>query len=121
MANTTNARNSSVNGMGKNADPPSPWISLHSADPGTSGAGELVGGTYQRVSVTFPDAAGGSTTSTTAVVNVPANAAPTHWGRWSQQTGGQFFQGFPLNNSEQYSAAGGTYSIVVQLTQPAGT
>ncbi len=121
MANSTAARNSAVDGMGVNAQPPSNWVSLHSSDPGTAGAGELAGGTYERVQISFPNAAGGSTTSTTAVINIPANAAPTHWGRWSQKTGGAFFQGFALNNPEQYSAAGGTYSLTVQLNQPAGT
>jgi hypothetical protein len=119
MANSTNARNNAVNGVGMNADPLSNWISLHSADPSTNGAAEIAGGTYERVAVTFPPAASGTSASTTAVVNIPPNTTISHWGRWSQKTGGQFYMGGSLASTEQFSASGGTYSIAIQLLQPA--
>lgn len=119
MANSNSARNNAVNGVGMNADPLSNWISLHSADPTTNGTGEISGGTYERVSVTFPPAASGTSASTTAVINIPPNTTISHWGRWSAKTGGQFYMGGSLASVEQFSASGGTYSIAIQLLQSA--
>lgn len=119
MGNSTAARNNAVNGVGQSADPLSNWISLHSSDPGTNGAGEIAGGTYERVAVSFPPAASGTSASTTAVINIPPNTSISHWGRWSAKTGGQYYMGGPLASVEQFSASGGTYSIAIQLLQPA--
>jgi hypothetical protein len=119
VANSNTARNNAVNGVGMAADPPSNWISLHSADPATNGASEIAGGTYERVSVSFPPAASGTSASTTAVVNIPPNTTISHWGRWSQKVGGSFYMGGSLASTEQFSASGGTYSIAIQLLQPA--
>lgn len=122
MGNSVVARNNAVDSQGVNASPAANWVSLHTADPLTSGTGELTpvsGPTgYARVLTSFPSAANGSVTSGTVTVNVPAGATIGWWGRWSAQTGGTYYQGGPLPASETYNSPG-TYTIAINLQQSA--
>jgi hypothetical protein len=69
------------------------YLSLHSADPVTTGASEISGGSYARQPIQFGSASGGVETS--AVVNqnftgMPAEAGNLWIGIWSAVTAGTF-------------------------------
>ena len=66
-------------------------VSLHTADPGTTGANEVTGGSYARVAVTWGDAASGIKANTGDLeFNVPSGTTVTHVGGWSASSGGTF-------------------------------
>jgi hypothetical protein len=70
------------------------WISLHSADPGLTGANELTGGApaYARKQNTFPAFSGGTQDNDTAILfDVPAGNV-VGWGIWDASTAGNCFQ-----------------------------
>jgi hypothetical protein len=76
------------------------YLSLHSADPGTTGASELTGGGYVRQAVTFATWASGasSNTASAAVPNAGTTAA-THFGLWTASTSGTYLIGGALASS----------------------
>lgn len=89
------------------------WISLHSADPGTTGAGELAGGSpaYARQQGAWDPAAG----RVIALVgseqfNVPGPSSVSHFGTWSSQAGGTYYVGGQLSATEDYTDQG-TYTL----------
>jgi hypothetical protein len=73
------------------------YLSLYSADPGTTGANEISGGSYARQAIVFGAAAGGSTSSTDAQTfsDMPAEAGNLWGGIWTAATGGTFLWGDP--------------------------
>ena len=82
------------------------YVSLHTADPGTTGASEATGGSpaYARKPVTFTAGSVDGIVSGTAVVfDVPAGTY-THIGLWDLATGGTFRGGAALPSS--FVAAG---------------
>lgn len=115
MALSDNGRNSAVNGLASSAT----YISLHTADPGTTGASEVTGGSpaYARKAATWGTAASGTRTLSTPVVfDVPAGVTITHFGLWSAATSGNFQGGDPLrdasNNPVSEAFGGqGTYTL----------
>jgi hypothetical protein len=66
-----------------------PYISLHTADPGETGASEVTGGSYVRQAGSFASASGGTITSDAAVnfTGMPA-VTVTHVGVWDSLIGG---------------------------------
>jgi hypothetical protein len=82
------------------------WFSLHTSDPGDTGAGEVVGGSYARVQRDAADAnwtAGTATDGTTdnvAAITFPSPSANwgviTHVGMWDASTAGNFMAAGPL-------------------------
>ena len=59
-------------------------MSLHTAEPGSTGASEVAGGTYARVPVTWTSGTvDGQYTATVPDFNVPAGTIPTWVGLWS--------------------------------------
>jgi hypothetical protein len=115
MPLSDNGRNASVNGLATAIT----HLSLHSADPGTSGAGELTGGTpaYARKACTWGTAAGGSRSLSAAVTfDVAAGITVSHFGCWSALTAGSFHGGDALrdgsNNPVTETFGGqGTYTM----------
>ena len=88
------------------------YVSLHTADPGTTGANEATGGSpaYSRKSITWNTAANGNLDSSNQpVFDVPAGTY-SHFGLWSAATGGTFYGGGALSASETF-AAQGTYTL----------
>ena len=86
-------------------------VSLHTADPGTTGASEVTGGSYARVAVTWGSAASGVKSNTGSLAfNVPAGTTVTHIGGWSASTSGTFRGGGALGASQPF-ATSGTYTI----------
>jgi len=83
-------------------------ISLHTADPGTTGASEVVGGSYARQSVTWGTAASGTkSNSADLVFQIPAGVTITHVGGWDGTT----FRGGGELAAPQPFATAGTYTI----------
>lgn len=101
MPKSTYADNALLNAIFNASAFPSiakPWISLHSADPGLTGASELSGGNYGRVdgSGKFSTATVRVVSNTSAVVFPTATAAwtqATHFGVFDAQTVGNFLLG----------------------------
>lgn len=77
------------------------FISLHTADPGTTGAAELAGGGYGRLLETLGAAAAGSKTTASELLftNLPG-AAISHFGVWTAVSGGIFLWGGALDAVE---------------------
>lgn len=75
------------------------YLSLHTADPGTTGANELSGGTYARQAIVFSTASSGAE-SNTALITVPndGTSAVSYWGVWSASTGGTYETGGVLGS-----------------------
>lgn len=94
--------------------------SLHTADPGSTGASEVTGGApaYARKPITWNPASSGSKTVTATVTfDVPGGVTVTHCGAWSALSAGTFVGGGPLAGSEIYGAQGFyTLNLVATLT-----
>ena len=79
------------------------YCSLHTADPGATGANEVTGGSYGRQTVTtsFAAASGGSVDSNADIefANMPA-ATVTHVGIWDAASSGNYLWGGALDSSE---------------------
>ncbi len=87
------------------------YLSLHTADPGTTGANEVTGGSYARQAITFSSASNGSQTSTNAqtFTNMPAvTLAGT--GIWSTATAGNYLGGGPATSTAIPAGATVQYS-----------
>lgn len=90
------------------------YVSLHTADPSTTGANETTGGGYARISVPYAAATGGTATATAVVVSIPGSTAHTHFGLWSAATAGTFRGGGALSPSVTLGAAG-QVSVTVSI------
>lgn len=83
-------------------------LSLHTGDPGETGANEVVGGSYARQPVTWTAASGGSVSPTAAVdFNGMPAVTVTHFGVWT--TLGEYRGGGVATN--RTLLAGDTYRI----------
>lgn len=85
------------------------YVSLHTADPGTSGASEVTGGSpaYARQGCTWNAASAGSMALSAAeTFDVPAGTTVTHFGVWSASSTGTFYGGGALSASESFGAQG---------------
>lgn len=90
------------------------YVSLHTADPGETGASEVSGSGYARQQITtagWNAAVSGLSDNINAIAftNLPA-ATITHAGLWDSLSGGNFLWGGPLNTS-QVVAAGESYQL----------
>lgn len=109
MGLSTSGRNAAASGV----TALSGYASLHTGDPGGTGASEVTGGSpaYARKAVTWAAAGGGSvTTSASATFDVPGSTTIAYMGLWSASTGGTFYGGAALSSSETYGAQG-TYAL----------
>lgn len=112
MAFTTATRDEFLNDL----DTLATHASLHTADPSTTGANEVAGGSYARVAITWAAASGGSKALTAAVtLQVPAGTTITHFGLWSALSAGTFRGGGALDSSQAYPT-GGTYDLNISIT-----
>ncbi|GII63548.1 hypothetical protein Skr01_36330 [Sphaerisporangium krabiense] len=108
MALSPAGKNIALDALGAAAD----FVSLHTADPGTTGASEVTGGSYARQAKAWNPASGGNLDDSNApTFNIPALTTITHFGLWTEATGGTFLGAGPLSSSESYGAAGGTYQL----------
>lgn len=111
MAYTAGARNAALDGVGAAGS----WISLHTADPGTTGASEVPTGVYARKQTTWGAAASSSKTGSAVVIDVPASTTVSYWGLWTAVSGGTFFYGGSLPTPEAFSSQG-QYALTPTLT-----
>lgn len=69
-----------------------PYVALHSADPGDTGANELSGNGYARQTATFSAPAGGQTSNSGTITFGPASggdwAQATHVSIWDAESAG---------------------------------
>lgn len=81
------------------------YASLHTADPGTTGANPSAAA---RQPIAWDAAANGdiSLTGTEAFTGGAASGPCTYVGLWSALTGGTFRGGFPLTGDQTFNAAG---------------
>lgn len=85
-------------------------LSMHTADPGTTGASEVIGGSYARQAITWnPAASRQKTIVETPVFQIPAATTITHFGLWNADTGGTFRYGNTLPVDQVFSSPG-TYT-----------
>lgn len=90
------------------------YVSLHTADPTTTGGSEVTGGTYARVAVTWNAASGGSVTNSNALtINLPASTTAAYFGIWSASTAGTYYIGGALSPSVTTGASAGTVTIAI--------
>jgi hypothetical protein len=90
------------------------WMSLHTGDPGTTGASEYAGVTRQQ----FPagTASGGALSNTSTMNYSTSGASPvTHIGIWDAATGGNYVIGAALSTpvtaaSIQFAAGQASFS-----------
>lgn len=88
------------------------YASLHTADPGPTGASEVSGGSYTRQPIDWQDASGGTKTLVSGVtLQVPAGATITHFGLWT--AGGEFRGGAPLPGGPQSFPIAGPYLLTI--------
>ena len=103
MATSTYLRNAILNKVLRNTDftVSTAYVSLHTADPGLTGASEVAGGSYARQAVAFDAAASGATQNTAIedFTNMPA-VTVTHGGVWDAVSGGNFLYGDALSASK---------------------
>jgi hypothetical protein len=91
-----------------------PYVSLHTADPGLTGTSEVTGGSYARQTVAFSSASSGATANTGAVTftDMPS-ATITHVGLWDSVSGGNFLYGDVLTNGSQIVNSGGSFEFPI--------
>lgn len=109
MPLSTTGRNLAVDGVTAGVT----HISLHTADPSTTGANEVSGGSpaYARKAVSWAAASGGSAGITGSVVfDIPASTTVAYFGLWSASTAGTFRGGGALSASETFGGQG-TYTL----------
>lgn len=116
-AATLNAALSAVGALGG-------WVSLHTADPGTTGASELSGGSpaYARKQTTWGTPSAGVMTGSAQTLDVPASTTVSYFGVWTASSGGTWITGGPLRNAgntanitETYTGQG-QYALTPRLT-----
>lgn len=91
------------------------YVSLHTADPGTTGASEVTGGTYARAAVTWTASTGGSAASNSGAltINLPASTTASYFGIWSASTAGTYYIGGALSPSVTTGTSAGTVTIAI--------
>lgn len=92
------------------------WLSLHTADPGQSGASEVSGGSpaYARKQTTWGAAnSSGDATGSQVTFDVPAGTTVTHVGFWSASSAGTFRGS--INIVDETFAAQGQYQYTPTL------
>jgi hypothetical protein len=77
------------------------YVSLHTADPGNTGASEVTGGSYARQAGSFCAAASGALSNDANIdfTSMPA-ATVTHVGLWTAVSGGTWIGGGALTASK---------------------
>lgn len=110
--NTTGEKNSLATKYGQDA----PYMSLHTADPGSTGASEVTGGSpaYARKAITWGAAANGAI-SGSVTFDVPASTTVTYAGLWSAATAGTFVDKVALTS--QTFATQGQLTVNATFTE----
>ena len=90
------------------------YVSLHTADPGTTGASEVTGGTYARVAATWGAPSSGVVSNSGALsINLPASTTASYFGIWSASTAGTYYIGGALSPSVTTGGSAGVVTIAI--------
>ncbi|WP_068059426.1 phage tail fiber protein [Nocardia xishanensis] len=81
------------------------YVSLHTADPSTTGANEATGGGYARVQGTWSSGSGGALSMAELTFTAPAGTY-THVGLWSASSSGTFYDKAALSPNITLGSAG---------------
>lgn len=81
------------------------YISLHTADPGSTGTNEATGGSYARQSLTWGSSSAGVTSASQVSFSVNAGTY-SHIGFWDAVSAGTYRGGNALAASQTLSSAG---------------
>lgn len=92
--------------------PATVYVSLHTGDPGQTGANEVSGGSYARQAAAWSAASGGSIANSGALSFTMPASTITHWGVWSAASGGTYQHGGVLASSQTFGS-GDTASIAI--------
>ena len=86
--------------------PTSRFLSLHTADPGATGASEASGTGYARMAITFSAAAASQSKNSNTISLTPTAALGTltHLAIWDALTGGNMLYSGPLSSAVAHSA-----------------
>lgn len=93
------------------------FLSLHTADPGTTGTNEVTNTgspAYARKAVTWGSASAGAITGT-VTFDVPSGTTVTFVGVWTALTGGTFLDKAAVTS--QAFASQGTYQVTATFTE----
>jgi len=91
------------------------YISLHTADPGTTGTSEQAGTTRQQT--TWGSSSSGTASGSQVTFSSVPSGSYTHYGVWTASTGGTFRWGFALSPGVTLSASG-TVLMTPRVTFP---
>lgn len=96
-------------------------LSLHTADPGATGASEVSGGSYARQTAAYASASGGFNMLTTGLnfTSMPVSTV-THIGIWDSAGTPKFRLGAPLTASKTM-ASGETLTLLTATLSVTGT
>src|SRR5579871_4513941 len=103
-AKSTYLRNAIYNAIFRNTGftgPATVYLSLHTADPGLTGANEVAGNAYARTAIAMGAPSGGSGSNAALVFPAPTPAnwgTVTHIGFWDAASNGNFLGGVALTN-----------------------
>ncbi len=89
--------------------------SLHTADPGTTGTSEVVGGSYARKPLTWTAGGVDGVVTASATFDVAAGTTVTHAGLWTALTAGTFLDQAAVTS--QTFATAGTYTVTFTFTE----
>ena len=107
MPSSVTARNASSAAVGALGG----WLSLHTTNPGTTGAGE---GSTSRAQTTWAAPSGGSIVGTQQDIPVPAGTYGW-FATWTAASGGTFLTGGALTVAEVF-AGPGIYQLTPTIT-----
>lgn len=94
-------------------------FAANTADPGTTGASEVTGGTYARKTLTWSGGAvDGDVIGTELEFDIPAGTTVTHLSCYNGTT---FRWSHPLQNPAEFTTTGGKLRVPVTLRVPQGT
>jgi hypothetical protein len=100
MALSVAARNALASAIASGAT----WISVHTADPGTTGASEAAGVAREQTAWGAP--ASGDIVGSQTTHDVPAGGPYGFFGIWTAVSGGTFWGGGALSPAETYAGTG---------------
>lgn len=111
-------RNDALNAVAANSG--ASYFGLHTADPGTTGAAELTGGSYARVQAVAPAVTTvGTVTFPTATINVPAGVTVRYWARYKTASGGTPYDSGLIPNGGEVYGSPGTLNLALTMAQGA--
>lgn len=100
MALSVTARNALASAIASGAT----WISVHTSDPGTTGAGEAAG--VPRKQTTWGAPASGDIVGSQVTLDVVAGGPYGWFGIWTAVSGGTFYGGGTLSPAETFAGTG---------------